>query len=135
VVRSRLWQSGTGTSSLPSIAPIDAALAANSGSKYASTNTSTADLDPRDVHGAINHDGGGGNPFDQYIDETTLTPVSAPGGFDNLVTKWVGTINISAARAGVTQFFTASDDGSKLWIDGTEVVNNNFFQGTTERGG
>jgi fibronectin-binding autotransporter adhesin len=36
---------------------------------------------------------------------------------------------------GDTTFFTTSDDGSAVFIDGARVVNNNFFQGMTERSG
>jgi autotransporter-associated beta strand protein len=37
--------------------------------------------------------------------------------------------------AGTTTFWTNSDDGSMLWIDGQQVVNNNYDQGNTERSG
>ncbi|HEV8606105.1 MAG TPA: PA14 domain-containing protein [Tepidisphaeraceae bacterium] len=124
------YQFGPSQAILNTLDDLDAALVANAGSLYATANTSLADLDPRvDLHGAINHIAGPGNPFDQY------GGLAAPGGFDNLVTRWTGKINISAAQAGLTQFFTASDDGSVLWVDGVKVVDNNFFQGTTERGG
>jgi fibronectin-binding autotransporter adhesin len=47
--------------------------------------------------------------------------------------RWVGTY--TAPTDGSYTFFTASDDGSMLWIDGQLVVNNNFAQGVTERSG
>lgn len=36
---------------------------------------------------------------------------------------------------GVYTFYTASDDGSQLYIEGVRVVQNDFLQGHTERGG
>ncbi|MFO1523042.1 MAG: PA14 domain-containing protein [Kiritimatiellia bacterium] len=41
----------------------------------------------------------------------------------------------TAPSDGSYTFFTSSDDGSMLWIDGQLVVNNNFAQGVTERSG
>lgn len=55
----------------------------------------------------------------------------------NYAIKFAGSINIPVA--GQYTFYTASDDGSKLYIDefseANLVVNNNFLQGTTERSG
>ena len=45
------------------------------------------------------------------------------------------TASIVVVAAGTYTFNTSSDDGSMLFIDGTEVVNNNFSQGFTERQG
>ena len=51
--------------------------------------------------------------------------------------KYEGNINIPAT--GSYTFYTTSDDGSKLYIDGFNasnvVVNNDFFQAPTERSG
>jgi autotransporter-associated beta strand protein len=47
----------------------------------------------------------------------------------NFEALWAGTFN--APTNGTYTFDTASDDGSMLWIDGTNVVNNNAFQGLT----
>src|SRR5258706_3922303 len=52
---------------------------------------------------------------------------------DNIGARWTGKIRID--NAGLTTFFTRSDDGSMLFIDGQNVVWNNFFQGQTERTG
>ena len=56
---------------------------------------------------------------------------------DNFALKFDGYINIPTT--GTYTFYTASDDGSKLYIGGFSesnlVVNNNFLQGTTERSG
>ncbi|MGA2031189.1 MAG: autotransporter-associated beta strand repeat-containing protein [Thermoguttaceae bacterium] len=42
-----------------------------------------------------------------------------------------GVINLPTA--GAWQFRTTSDDGSMLWVDGTEMVNNNYYQGANTR--
>src|SRR5262249_18584285 len=52
-------------------------------------------------------------------------PYNAGGGNSEVV--WRG--EFSAATSGTYLFGTSSDDGSMLFIDGTTVVNNNFFQG------
>jgi large repetitive protein len=80
-------------------------------------------------------------------DFTTLTPVKT-GTINNVTLdvrdrddqfalKFWGYININVA--GKYTFYTASDDGSKLYIGGFSasnlVVNNDFLQGTTERNG
>nr|WP_295865951.1 fibronectin type III domain-containing protein [uncultured Chitinophaga sp.] len=53
----------------------------------------------------------------------------------NYAIKYSGYINIPTA--GQYTFYTASDDGSRLYLDGFGttymLVNNNFVQGTTER--
>jgi autotransporter-associated beta strand protein len=51
----------------------------------------------------------------------------------NYEVRWEGTFH--APTSGVYYFSTASDDGSMIWIDGTNVVNNNAFQGTTTKSG
>lgn len=55
----------------------------------------------------------------------------------NYALKFSGYINITTA--GTYTFYTASDDGSKLYIgdfmESNLVVNNNYLQGTTERSG
>jgi len=47
--------------------------------------------------------------------------------------RYTGNINI--ATAGTYTFFTSSDDGSKLFINGTEVVNNDGLHGMQEASG
>jgi autotransporter-associated beta strand protein len=51
----------------------------------------------------------------------------------NVEARWYGFITI--ATAGPVSFSTTSDDGSVIYIDGTMVVNNNQFQGATQRTG
>ena len=40
-----------------------------------------------------------------------------------------------AETEGIYTFFTTSDDGSKIYIDGREVVNNDFTHGMEEKSG
>ncbi|WP_020531130.1 PA14 domain-containing protein [Flexithrix dorotheae] len=47
--------------------------------------------------------------------------------------KWEGSINIP--EDGDYTFYTRSDDGSELFINGTQVVFNDYNQGMTERNG
>ena len=55
----------------------------------------------------------------------------------NFAVKFAGYITLPTT--GTYTFYTASDDGSKLYIDGfasgNQVVNNDYLQGTTERSG
>ena len=67
--------------------------------------------------------GGGGAPF----------ATQGFGNADNIQARWRG--KIIAPVAGTYNFSTSSDDGSIIGIDGTLVVANNFFQGTTTRTG
>jgi autotransporter-associated beta strand protein len=59
------------------------------------------------------------------------------GSNNNVEARWYGEVMIpgSGTTPVPINFATASDDGSMLYIDGTAVVNNNFFQGTTQRTG
>ncbi len=52
---------------------------------------------------------------------------------DHFALKFEGLIDIPAD--GLYEFFTESDDGSALYIDGRQVVDNNNLQGMTERTG
>ena len=52
---------------------------------------------------------------------------------DNFAFRYTGKINIPTA--GNYTFYTTSDDGSNLKIDGNIVVNNDFLQPSTERSG
>ena len=51
----------------------------------------------------------------------------------NFQVIWRGSIIIS--QAGTYTFYTASDDGSMLFINGIPIVNNNYYQGISERSG
>ena len=52
---------------------------------------------------------------------------------DNFAFRYIGKINIPTS--GAYTFYTTSDDGSNLKIDGNLVVSNDFIQGPTERSG
>ncbi|WP_340677578.1 alkaline phosphatase family protein [Paraglaciecola sp.] len=52
------------------------------------------------------------------------------GQFGIQYTGW-----IKITQAGTHRFYTNSDDGSKLYIDGQEIVNNDGDHGTVERSG
>jgi VCBS repeat-containing protein len=55
------------------------------------------------------------------------------GNTDYFGIRYTGSIH--AAAGGSYTFYTTSDDGSALYIDGVLVVNNDFSQGATERSG
>jgi len=52
---------------------------------------------------------------------------------EHFALKFEGLIDIPAD--GLYEFFTESDDGSALYIDGKQVVDNDALQGMTERSG
>ena len=70
-----------------------------------------------------------------YTTGPNFSPIPpVPGlGNQNVGVLWTGVINILAA--GSYTFTTGSDDGSLLYIDGAQTVQNDFAQGTTERSG
>ncbi len=55
------------------------------------------------------------------------------GNTDYFGIRYTGSIHV--ATGGSYTFYTISDDGSALYIDGVLVVNNDFSQGATERSG
>ena len=63
------------------------------------------------------------------VDSNNGTPPPAPIGHDNFSVQWTGVVQ--AQIAGPYVFTTASDDGSRLYIDGQLVVNNYNYQGVT----
>jgi len=52
---------------------------------------------------------------------------------DHFALKFEGLIDVPSD--GLYEFFTESDDGSALYVDGKQVVDNNNLQGMTERSG
>ena len=64
------------------------------------------------------------------VDNITLDPQTQS---TNFVFSFQGYINIR--RAGTYTFYTSSDDGSKLYINNTQVVSNDGLHGTTEKSG
>ncbi len=63
----------------------------------------------------------------------TLQNTVDPGDTDTFSIRYTGYIQI--ATAGSYTFYTTSDDGSKLYIDGTQIVNNDGDHGSQERSG
>ncbi|WP_159076436.1 PA14 domain-containing protein [Flagellimonas amoyensis] len=64
---------------------------------------------------------------------STLQNQEDPGDADNFSIRYTGYIQIDTP--GSYTFYTTSDDGSKLYIDGTQVVNNDGAHGSQERSG
>ncbi len=52
---------------------------------------------------------------------------------DNIIARLDGKVNVPTT--GTYTFSTRSDDGSVVFLDGTKIVDNNFFQGMTTRSG
>ncbi len=67
------------------------------------------------------------------FDVDALQNQEDPGDADNFSIRYNGYIQIDTR--GSYTFYTNSDDGSKLFIDGNEVVNNDGGHGTRERSG
>lgn len=55
------------------------------------------------------------------------------GPTDRFGAQYTGKVTV--ATAGTWTFYTNSDDGSKLWVNGTEVVDNDGLHGMLERSG
>ncbi len=73
-----------------------------------------------------------------YSQTTPFTIPTNPNPFNNATINNFGVVfqgYINISTAGNHTFFTASDDGSNLYIDGIQVVNNDYYQGVTERSG
>jgi autotransporter-associated beta strand protein len=54
-------------------------------------------------------------------------------GASNVAARWTGWINVPTT--GKVDFYTGSDDGSRLFVDGSLVVENNGFHGWSFLGG
>lgn len=67
------------------------------------------------------------------FDVDALQNQEDPGDTDNFSIRYRGYIQIDSP--GSYTFYTTSDDGSKLYIDGTQVVNNDGAHGSQERSG
>jgi hypothetical protein len=52
---------------------------------------------------------------------------------DHFYVRWTGVIRIP--KDGTYTFFTESDDGSRLWVDGKQVVENGGLHGMEEKNG
>ncbi|NJM15202.1 MAG: DUF4832 domain-containing protein, partial [Bacteroidales bacterium] len=126
-----LWESATGFNSLKHTINITAA----------STDCRNAD-NPSGTAAGLNYEYFKGS-WNNLPDFNALTP-AASGKVntfdlnnrdqdDNFAFRFSGYINI--ATNGSYTFYTSSDDGSKLYIGNTEVVNNDGLHATTEKSG
>jgi len=101
-----------------------------------------------DVFSGLPQNAGGGSPgpLDFSGDTFAGSFLSPEIDFGSSSTTWdpLGltsnygadiTATIQVAAAGSYTFNTSSDDGSLLFVDGQLVVNNNYYQGLTERQG
>ena len=71
--------------------------------------------------------------FDYGANPTTFPAPFGGSNANNFYARWTGAIDIPTS--GIYTFYTASDDGSLLGIDGSTVVMNNYPQGVTTRQG
>jgi glucose/arabinose dehydrogenase len=79
------------------------------------TGTTVVRVDP-----TVNFNWGSGSP--------------APGiGVDTFSVRWSG--QVQARVTGTHTFYTQSDDGVRLWVNGTQIVNNWTDHGSTENSG
>ncbi|EPR69988.1 putative internalin [Winogradskyella psychrotolerans RS-3] len=67
------------------------------------------------------------------IDVDALWGMITPGDHDTFAIRYTGFITINTAET--YRFYTSSDDGSKLFIDGNEIVDNDGDHATQERSG
>ncbi|UZS00147.1 fibronectin type III domain-containing protein [Chondrinema litorale] len=93
----------------------------NTGLVYSYYEGSFSNLDQLDA--AVSVKTGTSNSFDLSVRDRDT----------NMAFKWEGQISIPAD--GEYTFYTRSDDGSELFIDGTQIVFNDYNQGMTERNG
>src|SRR5690606_2350125 len=68
-----------------------------------------------------------------HFNVNTLQNQIDPGDADTYGIRYKGYIQID--NPGLYRFYTSSDDGSRLFINGTEVVNNDGDHGNQERSG
>ncbi|HEX8221736.1 MAG TPA: PA14 domain-containing protein [Chloroflexia bacterium] len=54
---------------------------------------------------------------------------------DNFSIRWTGQVKTPAGSSGTYTFYTMSDDGVRLWVNGQQVVNNWTNHGPTENSG
>lgn len=67
------------------------------------------------------------------FDVDALQVTHDPGDADNFAIRYTG--NITITTAGSYTFYTSSDDGSTLSIDGTQIVNNDGAHAIAEQSG
>jgi RHS repeat-associated protein len=89
------------------------------GEYYASTGLTPADLKLARTDSEINFDWGTGEPVPN-------------GGIpaDAFSVRWTG--KVQATTTGTYNFYTVSDDGVRLWVNGVQLINNWTNHGPTE---
>ncbi|WP_160710977.1 fibronectin type III domain-containing protein [Chitinophaga solisilvae] len=106
----------------------------------------SSDVNPADMNG-LRYDYYEFPSISQLPDFNSITPVKSGivpnvtldvrNSDNNYAFKFSGVINLPSS--GTYTFYTASDDGSKLYIDGFDntrlIVSNDYLQPTTERSG
>ena len=76
-----------------------------------------------------------GTRFDTFLNRPDLVAAVAGNNLTpnaSVAVQWTGKLQIT--NAGAYRFFTASDDGSRVFIDGVLVVQNDGSKGTTDLG-
>lgn len=94
---------------------------------FTSAPATPVDVSTRVVTNGLNY----GSMYTTYGSYGTL--VDTTNSLNNTGYQWVGQIRIT--NGGSYQFGTASDDGSRLFVDGVLVVNNDGGKGVTDSSG
>ncbi|PWU16295.1 MAG: hypothetical protein C5B50_13860 [Verrucomicrobia bacterium] len=74
-----------------------------------------------------------GSEVDPTVNFNFGTGNIGPAQTDYVTVRWSG--QVQPLYSQTYTFYTTSDDGSALWVNGLKVVNNWFTQGPTERSG
>ncbi len=88
--------------------------------QYFANSSLTGDPALTRLDATVNNSWGTGSPF----------PGIGPNGFS---VRWTG--YVQPQYSGTYTFYTDSDDGARLWVNGTELVNNWTNHGLTENSG
>jgi len=72
--------------------------------------------------------------IDKQINWDSVTETFAGTSFDvHFYARWTGLLRIS--KPGKYTFYTESDDGSRLWVDGKQIVENGGLHSREEKSG
>jgi hypothetical protein len=117
------------------------AIAYKSGMPDSSVSAATYTLSTAGTGSGLNGDYYNGTNFDTFI-LTRLDPTinfnwggrpAEPVGWDNFSVRWTGFV--TAQSSETYTFFTNSDDGVRLWVNGQLLVDNWTNHGATENSG
>ena len=103
------------------------------GSLTPATNFVVAEYYADRVLGAANYKGSRIETANINYNFNTSGPSIAGISQSNFSVRWTG--RFTAPSSGTYRFFTNADDGSRLWIGGTQVINNWVTQGVAEVSG